>query len=1474
MTKDGVLTKILMVILISLIVGVVIFLYMMFVSPFISPTVGDWQKIWHGKEDKGYYTQCIEADDFGYPRYEKLYAMPNKGFSVSNNTYGQSYHSVFDSNGIVAGSAYNQITKWEDTRLVLTGQPLLIKTEGRWTSWFRGSFKSNGLGAFAVCKYLWRKQTPDLTQDSLFYCPRLADNWQAAKDTLFIGSNNIDQHRGDAIYINVNDDDFKTPCWFTNGYSAYMLTAPKGVKVNGKDSDRSIYNIQDIVSPQFNTTHLFGYTILDNTAIPSTNTTGAYKRNYVLSDLYLSSLPQGSSAGDRIWVKLYDRYYEDNEGRYVIKFKQGVRTDSVGPIKKVLDTVTTFVNDIAKTVYKSFVSNYLFNQFVTLILTLYVTIYGTMILMGKVKISQGDLVFRGIKIALIMQLLSPASWEFFNQYLFQIFRQASSELVCYMARNAGISACDSTAQGAPSFFDDSLEIFFAEETWAKILSSALQGADGIIIVAAFVFAIIMFVMSLFWVLIVYTLAVIPIALLIIISPIFFVMMLFETTKMYFNNWLKDVASYTLQTLLAILALVLFSTTALQFMKRTVGYRVCWKCIACPKIDFTGVCNALNALGANINVDDCTYWVLGFSFGEHPKGWKAWQADIRWTPQSFNVCVDANDPRKTIPGFRCSTPVSASGDNYYNSNVAWYTENSNFAGTNGYVYLDWTKNANLDFVYRNPIDMPYYDPLDVDANSPNGYYALRKRLNDSDIVSLTLVLVFAGIVFIFRAFIKQIPSIAQEIADSRFGINLGASADSYNASAGSLFKMPVRIGRAVNNRLNIGDRIMHATKGLGMAMATDSMKLNYRNIQEKKIADDIQKLENKLVKADSRKEKEELMGNLERRRGEQVAHKIMYEATKNASGTGDGFGQNKIFANTRNINEYVNEVTQGITGAKDNFASQRLKADKKFNLDMTNTAKKIDNYQDQVNKINTQIDDREKVLSTYQADTKEYSDAAKSIVQLKQDKDEKQKKMTEYEELSEELQKKYLEEQERLAQQALDSASNKVLQATKMRMSGDLKDEQAMIETIKEQLATSMMAKDELDDYYKFSVDNNTKAVNQMANTGTEEQVWYLTKSAMKSLGKNFARLGQAIGRHAQSGSRAAQLNINDRAEGSTLAQGLATARAPFTIGAEIGRGLASDGVRLGARGIRSLYGKAKYGYDAFGQKISHRLARDKVQHELAKYGSAARQLGSDIRNRYIELEHRNITDPRNALRESQRALELGIVGRDLDAKALELARLTQEMRRILSVFRENRDKIQSGNMSNKEIRKRIKDERKAFLSGEREEYGRGLADIKRDIDQLTREVQKETSPNYALSTKAGQLEFSKYLALSKDTRAVTKEVDDLFFRMEKNIEQDKAKKQPKATIGNDFLDNQVTDLERGAAMQPRSRNNSMKKAGQKKQAERKELMQELNKLTHLNRSNMEPNEIVKLDQQVDIIQNEIRKVEQEIERLKGSKDGE
>lgn len=618
--------------------------------------------------------KCIAADDFGYPKFN-VDAKPTNSADI-------------------LGSRENQVVVWNYSGYEVTSNQLLVGTSGRWTSWFGDA--ATGIAPYtSICKLAY-----DTTDNA---CPDIRQN-----DNSLRGG-------GPAAYMLANDtENFNAPCWFTFGYGAYLLFAGPGSNPNGGEPPQ----ISLLRSPSSPTLHLFGdnYDVTNNSA---------YYGDALLEVPAGVALARTEGRldipGSRIWSKILDRYYDDNDGGYTIKIKSGARVPGDGPIASLIKLIRNMLYDAAEKMYSNIVSDPTFRSAVWGLLTLYVIISAIAYLFGFAKVTQADIVIRIVKVGIIAQLLSPQSWEWFNYYLFTPFTYGVNDFICIVVDAAVPGMC----QGGMGIdvFDNMLKQFFSAETHAKASSALFYGGGaGIVYVIMIYTAIIVFLIMIVKTLFAFLIAYIPTALLITIAPFFICFMLFERTKHLFDGWLKEMFSYAMQSFLAMAMLGLVAAIIMEMMHRTIGYRVCWKCLWCPSWDILGM----------------KFQPFGGSWYD-PDGIKYYLPDIRYTETTLNY-----------------------SEAYFNANAL--DIEGQYPGHLGYIYIDADKTKpGLERVFRNPTDFPFLDPATEGDR-------IRHRLRGG-LLSFSLIFAFLIIIYVSYLYSHQIGGIAQEIAGAMRGINV-------------------------------------------------------------------------------------------------------------------------------------------------------------------------------------------------------------------------------------------------------------------------------------------------------------------------------------------------------------------------------------------------------------------------------------------------------------------------------------------------------------------------------------------------------------------------------------------------------------------------------------------------------------------------------------------------------------------------------
>ncbi len=275
-----------------------------------------------------------------------------------------------------------------------------------------------------------------------------------------------------------------------------------------------------------------------------------------------------------LWIKVKDDYYPDNVGVYSVTVKNTYKIASQVTtfLNSLITPIVDTFNDLSHQVYQNFTSsNYL--RIIKMSLMIYIVVYGIEFALGLTAISSYDLVIRAVKIGVMVQLFDVVdSWKFFNAYFFEFFKSGMDQLIGFVT-----GEYSKTKAGIFGFVDDIFYTFFASQTWIKIMA-LFPDLIGFIYLIDIVFVMVLYLMILSKTIVSYLLVVIGIAILVSLAPIFFVLILFEKTRRYFDNWVKHLVDYTLQPILMFGALYILTKIFLMYWNNLMSFDVCWGAI--------------------------------------------------------------------------------------------------------------------------------------------------------------------------------------------------------------------------------------------------------------------------------------------------------------------------------------------------------------------------------------------------------------------------------------------------------------------------------------------------------------------------------------------------------------------------------------------------------------------------------------------------------------------------------------------------------------------------------------------------------------------------------------------------------------------------------------------------------------------------------------------------------------------------------
>ena len=247
-------------------------------------------------------------------------------------------------------------------------------------------------------------------------------------------------------------------------------------------------------------------------------------------------------------------------------------------------------------------SNTDFQNIVRLMLTLFVSIYGAMFILGMTEISAKEFVKVIFKIAIVVMLLQPYAFDFFQNYLFQIFTDGSSVLSNY-ALNNFFGSCvtlqdiqrefNLDAAGNPislmeqteiyntanlfCFVDQAISQFFTRSALIRYCILLIMGPLGIVILAIIVQLFKTYIKLILQGVIGYLVMMGMIYFLIAIFPLFLILVLFAYTRRYFWGWLNYTANYAMQPVLFFTFFAVMNSIITYILSSILDFQTSWSC---------------------------------------------------------------------------------------------------------------------------------------------------------------------------------------------------------------------------------------------------------------------------------------------------------------------------------------------------------------------------------------------------------------------------------------------------------------------------------------------------------------------------------------------------------------------------------------------------------------------------------------------------------------------------------------------------------------------------------------------------------------------------------------------------------------------------------------------------------------------------------------------------------------------------------
>lgn len=502
---------------------------------------------------------CIDADDFGFTTVE--------------------ISSRYDEDELT-GPEVAQVGPWKDHDLLLSGKVLVImirnwhygedpnskKALSAWCPWWSTKEYPNTLSP--VCKRL--RECTYVNNEPCYSMPPHTIYATDATENPAITNAPCLMKRGLGLYANLQERNGPNP---NATFSSKMN--PPGIKLHAGEPT------YDAGPPEE------GFKFYDYSGNGTVREAGGVRYNYDGShDLGSSRL---SYVGGKLYFKILDSHYTDNSGQYIAVIKSGLHEpggDLFTLIRKLvrerlfgngdpeplaLDSngdplpPSLHSNGVVRIIFHNIITTPGYINAVRAGLILYISITGLMFVMGSIQLTHVEVLNRVLKVTVISALLNPAiSWDFFNQYIFIWMYHGADFLIQILYDAANTGPGDSSI----------LTFLTTPQIMAKLASLLFATWFGWLYIIIYFIMLVFLSIVFFNATVLFLTAQVMIGLLISLAPIFIAFYLFESTKSFFENWLKQMIGYAIQTVIVSAGILFLSMIIRNQIYNTLGFRVC------------------------------------------------------------------------------------------------------------------------------------------------------------------------------------------------------------------------------------------------------------------------------------------------------------------------------------------------------------------------------------------------------------------------------------------------------------------------------------------------------------------------------------------------------------------------------------------------------------------------------------------------------------------------------------------------------------------------------------------------------------------------------------------------------------------------------------------------------------------------------------------------------------------------------------
>lgn len=415
------------------------------------------------------------------------------------------------------------------------------------------------------------------------------------------------------------DDCLETATLPGNNFYCHNKTAinEKNLRLTFKIIDPETTNC-DIPNPNPTPATSVGRGIILNNPAYNSSVAGSQGATCVHGEIPSSILTSDDTSNNRTLCKkefYCANKYANNSGKYYVTIKS--KKPAGSNISNIIGNVVTPVVEVmdgasdgstpgqAERIYRLLIADGRYQAILSICLVVMLTFYGVGTLMGVNEITHTELVNRVMKIGLIYLFVSPNGWYWFNEFVVNFFKNGTDYLAFMMASSFDNSPEIANAITNNDYYDKSILFSSVDKVFGLFFSDAVQKKVSALLFASifgFVYLWIIYLSFMLYVyavcnaVLLYLTSQVFISILFILGPLFLIFTLFGQTKDMFDNWLKQLITFSLQQIFLLTTLAFFNMMMYEVLKMSLGYKVCWDVVWTIKILVT-------------NVDLMSFWTI-------------------------------------------------------------------------------------------------------------------------------------------------------------------------------------------------------------------------------------------------------------------------------------------------------------------------------------------------------------------------------------------------------------------------------------------------------------------------------------------------------------------------------------------------------------------------------------------------------------------------------------------------------------------------------------------------------------------------------------------------------------------------------------------------------------------------------------------------------------------------------------------------